>query len=218
LRAGKYVRFTLGDTVRNGANERLLEQFACRRCHVSAKRGNRLAVSLDAAVSWKSAAELLQALRQPVANMPDFKLGEEQITTLLNAIYYGSQGRTTDVSVPVKIHFATSTKKNIDIFSSKCGHCHRMLSERLGSVGTGDIGPNLSGLLSVYYPKTFKNNTAWTVQNLADWLKNPRAIRPWASMQPVLLTATELNKIEAVLFVTVTAESFYHFNQLFDQH
>ena len=202
LRAGKYVRFTLGDTVRNGVNERLLEQFACRRCHVSAGRGNRLAVSLDAAVSRKSTAELVHSLRQPATNMPDFKLDEEQITTLLNAIYSGSQGRTTDVTAPVKIHFTTFTKKNNDTFTTKCGHCHRILSERLGSVGAVDIGPNLSGLLTVYYPKTFKNSVAWTVQNLADWLKNPRAIRPWANMQPLVLTATEMNEITTIIFVT----------------
>lgn len=202
MRAGKYVRFTLGDTDRNRDDERPLEQFACRRCHVSAGRGNCLAVSLDAAVSRKSTAELVHSLRQPVANMPDFKLTEEQITSLLNAIYSGSQGRTTDVTAPVKIHFATSTKKNKDTFTTKCGHCHRMLSERLGSIGTGNVGPNLSGLLSVCYPKTFKNSVAWTVQNLADWLKNPRAIRPWANMHPVVLTATEMNEITTIIFVT----------------
>jgi mono/diheme cytochrome c family protein len=199
LRPGKYARFIIGDRAEAKEGERLTDRLACRRCHVSGGRGNHLAVNLDAAAARKTGGELALSIRHPVANMPDFRLNEEQITTLVNALLAGSQGRRTDESAPVKVHFNTPGKKNPDIFSTKCGSCHRILSDRLGAVGTGEVGPNLSGLLSEYYPKTFRNNEAWTAQNLNLWLKNPRSIRPWARMLPVTLTGSELKELVSVI-------------------
>lgn len=77
-----------------------------------------------------------------------------------------------------------------------------MLSGRLGAVGTGEIGPNLSGLFSKYYPKTFRNGEAWTPRNLSAWLKNPREIRPWARMLPVALTGAEAKELESIILVS----------------
>jgi mono/diheme cytochrome c family protein len=199
LRAGKYARFTLGDGVYIKEGERLMEQLACRRCHVSGGRGNRLAVSLDGAAVRKTAGELALSIRRPVANMPNFALTEDQITTLVNAVFAGSQGHDTAESAPVRVHFNASGKKRADIFSAKCGSCHRILSERLGAVGTGEVGPNLSGLFSEYYPKTFKNGDAWTIQNLSAWLKNPRETRAWAKMLPVTLTEAEIKELTQIL-------------------
>jgi mono/diheme cytochrome c family protein len=202
LRAGKYARFTIGDGALLKEGERLLNQLACRRCHVSGGRGNHLAVSLDAAASGKTAGELARSIRRPVAAMPNFSLDEEQITVLVNAVFAGSQGRKTDETVPVKVHFNNSDKKREDIFSTKCGSCHRMLSERLGAVGTGGIGPDLSGLFSEYYSKTFRDGEVWTFRNLSAWLKNPREVRPWARMQPVALTETEMKELEKIVLVS----------------
>ena len=182
--------------------ERLMDQLACRRCHISAGRGNRLAANLDDAAVRKTAGELVLSIRRPVANMPYFGLDEERITMLVNAIYAGSQGRQTDEAAPVRVHFNTSGKKNPDIFSTKCGSCHRILSERLGAVGTGEIGPNLSGLFSKYYPKTFKNGEAWSASKLSSWVKNPRETRPWARMLPVTLTETETKELESIIIVS----------------
>jgi len=91
LRAGKYALFTLGDGAQIKDGQRLVDQLACRRCHVSSGRGNRLAVSLDGSVVRKTAGELAFSIRRPVANMPDFALGEEQITVLVNAVSAGAQ-------------------------------------------------------------------------------------------------------------------------------
>jgi mono/diheme cytochrome c family protein len=199
LRAGRYARFTLGDGVFIKNEERLMEQLACRRCHVSGGRGNRLAVSLDEAAARKTAGELALSIQRPVANMPNFALTEEQITTLVNTIFAGSQGHDTAETAPVRVHFNASGKKRADVFSTKCGSCHRILSERLGAVGTGDIGPNLSGLFSEYYPRTFKIGEAWTIQNLSAWLKNPRETRAWARMLPVTLTEAEIKELKQAL-------------------
>lgn len=206
LRSGKYARFTIGDSPQTRAAERLMDQLACRRCHVSAGRGNTLATSLDGAAIRKTAGELALSIRRPVANMPNFGLEEEQITTLVNTILAGSHGRKTDQTAPVRVHFNVSAKKSADIFSTKCGSCHRTVSERLGAVGTGDIGPNLSGLFTEYYPKTFKNGEAWTARDLRVWLKNPRETRPWARMQPVTLTESETKELESIIVVSTKSE------------
>jgi len=199
LLPGKYARFTVADRAEARVGERLMDRLACRRCHVSGGRGNLLAVSLDAATARKTGGELALSIRHPVANMPDFRLDEEQITMLVNAIYAGSQGRKTAESAPVRVHFNVSGSKNADIFSTKCGSCHRILSQRLGAVGTGEVGPNLSGLLSEYYPNTFGNGKSWTVRNLTVWLKNPRETRPWARMLPVTLTGAETEELVLIL-------------------
>ncbi len=202
LRAGKYARFTLGNAAQIKEGEQLMNQLACRRCHVSAGRGNRTAVNLDAAATRKTAGELATSIRHPVAHMPNFALDEERVTTLVNVVLAGSQGRNTDETAPVRVHFNNSGKKNTDVFSTKCGSCHRLLSLRSGAIGTGEIGPNLSGLFSEYYPKTFRNNEAWSAKNLKDWLKNPREIRPGSRMLPVTLTDAEANELESIILLS----------------
>ena len=199
LRAGKYARFTLGNAVQKIYGDRLVDQLACRRCHISAGRGNRLAMNLDVSSVRKSAGELAVSLRRPVVNMPKFGLDEELTTTLVNAILAGSQGHKTDDSVPVRIHFSHSGQKSMDIFSKKCGSCHRLLSEQFGAVGTGEIGPNLSGLFTEYYPKTFKADDVWTTKTLSLWIENPRKIRPIVTMQPVKLTEAEMKDLVSVI-------------------
>lgn len=199
LLPGKYARFTVAGRAEAEEGERLMERLACRRCHVSGGRGNSLAVSLDAAAVRKTGGELALSIRRPVANMPDFRLDEDQTTTLVNAVFAGSQGRRTDGAAPVRVHFQATGTKNPDIFTVKCGGCHRLLSQRLGAVGTGEVGPNLSGLLTRYYPKTFRTGEAWTAQNLDLWLKNPRETRPWARMLPVTLTGAETKELVSIM-------------------
>lgn len=198
LRAGKYVRFTLGNVAQKREGEHLMNQLACRRCHVSAGRGNGLATNIDGSAVRKTAGELVLSIRQPVASMPDFGLDEERITMLVNIIFAGSEGREMDKAVPLKVHFNNSGNKNEDIFSKKCGSCHRTLTGRLGALGAGDAGPNLSGLFSPYYPRTFKSSEGWTAGNLGDWLKNPRNIRLMTRMQPVELTEKEMKELAEI--------------------
>lgn len=203
VRPGKYARFTLGNRAEAMDGERLMDRLACRRCHVSGGRGNPLAVNLDAAAVRKTADELARSIRRPAASMPDFRLNEEQLTTLINALLAGSLGRRTEQAAPVRVHFSATGKKGDDIFSKKCGSCHRMLSQRLGSVGTGGVGPDLSGLFTEFYPKTFRNGEAWTPRNLDLWLRNPRETREWARMLPVALTEAEAKELVSVMLLSV---------------
>lgn len=202
LLGGKYIRFTIGDVAQMKEGQRLVDQLACRRCHITAGRGNRLAASLDAAAAQKTAVDLALSIRRPVVNMPDFVLKEEQITSLVNALYAGSRVRLADAASPVRVHFNTTGKQNADLFSKKCGSCHRIVSQRLGAVGSGDVAPNLSGLLSIYFPKTFRNGESWTARKLDGWIKNPRDTRKWATMPPVTLTGAESKELESIIFVS----------------
>jgi mono/diheme cytochrome c family protein len=178
-----------------------MDQLACRRCHVSAGRGNGLAANLDGSAARKTAGEIVLSIRQPVATMPKFGLVDERIAMLINMILAGSQGHETDTIAPAKVHFSNSGNKSEDIFSKKCGSCHRILAERMGALGAGDVGPNLSGLFSQYYPKTFRNGEVWSARNLRAWLKNPREIKEWARMLPVVLTEKEMKELETIFSV-----------------
>ena len=203
LIAGRYAAFTLGESPQLRAGERLLEQYACRRCHLIAGRGNRLAADLDRSLAHRSPEETSESILHPVQNMPDFHLSRQQAILVINALLAAS-ARTPGDSVEQRqvVHFDRATKGGADIFSRKCGACHRALTTGLGGVGQGEVGPNLSGLLSPYYPPSFGDGTEWTEQKLATWLKNPRRIRPWARMQPVEVTGKEFRELLGILKVT----------------
>lgn len=201
LRAGKYVRFTLGGQTLIHEAEQLMARLGCRRCHVSAGRGNQLATALDAVARRRGAAELAQSIRKPVVNMPDFSLAEEQITMLVNVIYAGATGNDTAESDSEVIHFSAAGKKNADTFTEKCGACHRVVSARLGAIGSGTAGPNLSGLFTGYYAGMFSNGGSWDEQRLRRWLQNPRAVSPVARMQPVTLSVSEFKELESIVSI-----------------
>lgn len=206
LVAGKYARYTLDDPQYLKGAHSLLDQYSCRRCHISNGRGNRLAANLDASVARKSPSELDNSILLPVNNMPDFRLNKEQTTLLVNAILAGSHSRTPEVSTPAAVHFSNAKNKNTDVFTRTCGSCHRLLSEHRGALGAGKIGPDLSGLFSVNYPKNYRVNDSWTPHNLSFWLKNPREVQLWSRMRPVRLTADELNELESILQISSGTE------------
>lgn len=198
--AGRYAGFTLGETAEVRVGMELIGQYACRRCHVVAGRGNRLAASLDLAAARKTPPELAKAMLQPTEGMPDFRLDEQGQTAIINALLAAALARKPDNAVqPQVVHFSRSAETGRDIFSRKCGQCHRILSLRYGALGRGDIGPNLSGLLSPFYPQTFRTAERWTEARLADWLKNPRRTRPWALMQPVALSSAESAELASIM-------------------
>lgn len=176
-----------------------MEQLACRRCHVSAGRGNRLATDLDASAGRKSPEELVTAIRTPARAMPDFRLPEQGLTAVVTAVLSGAQGRRNVQGQPLVVHFDRSGDTNKDLFTRRCGGCHQALTPRLGGIGTGAIGPNLSGLLSPWYPASYGTGEHWTRTRLAHWLRNPRAVRPWALMRPVTLTGGEWGELEQIL-------------------
>lgn len=202
LICGRYDRFTLpGDPVLQEGN-RLLERYACRRCHLIGGKGNRLSANLDQATVRRSPEELAVSILKPVQSMPDFRLAEQQALALVNALLSAARHQTdAPVLRPQVVHFDQTSTAGKDVFSIKCGPCHRVLTERLGGLGLGDAGPNLSGLLSSFYPKSFKAVEDWNAKRLRRWLENPRAIKVVARMQPVRLSEVEFRDLLEILRV-----------------
>jgi len=199
LIAGRFARFTLGNVAEVEQGKRLLEQFGCRRCHESGGRGNRLATSLDSLMELKPIDEIVLSLRDPARGMPDFSLNDDQIIALVNALFSSSKknpGRGEER--PLAVHFDAGLKERQDVFSRNCGSCHRLLTQKQGLLGSGQVGPNLSGLLSEFYPPSFGNKKRWTHDELRHWLKNPRRIRPITLMRPVLLDKKQLAELDAL--------------------
>ncbi|MCM0082144.1 c-type cytochrome [Geomonas sp. Red32] len=194
---GKYLWYTVGKGDALAGGERLMERFACRRCHVSGGKGNHLATPLDGVMRSREASAVVAAIRTPALGMPDFRLTDRELTPLINALYAGSSRAPAPVKEPpVSVHFADRAGRAQDVFSRKCGSCHRMLTSRLGLLGSGEIGPNLSGLLTPWYPPTFRGSERWNAERLFRWVENPRRIAPEARMQPVPLTAEERRELE----------------------
>jgi cytochrome c2 len=205
LIAGRYAAFTLGDGPSLREGERLLGQYACRRCHVVGGRGNRLSANLDRSVVRKTPEEITTSILQPVQNMPDFHVESPRAFLLVNDLLAEADRQATASGDQRQVvHFDRRGMAGKDVFSRTCGPCHRALTVRLGGLGQGDAGPNLSGLLSPHYPETFRGKGRWTERGLATWLKNPRMARPGARMQPVVLTEPEFRELVDILKVEGT--------------
>jgi cytochrome c2 len=93
-----------------------------------------------------------------------------------------------------RVQFVRDPTRAPSAFDDKCGGCHRLLSS-LGPEGSAGRGPNLSGLLTSFYPRTAPGEREWSEKVLADWVKNPRALRPSTLMPPVPLNESELQKV-----------------------
>jgi cytochrome c2 len=159
-----------------------------------------LASNLDTSFDKKMPEVLADAIKKPAAFMPDFYFQETDVTRLVNAIldasavYASTSGELSQV-----IHFEADKEDSDNIFGRSCGACHRILTQRIGGIGTGDIGPNLSGLFSDFYFQNFKGRKSWDSNGLEKWLKNPRDIRPNAQMPPVHLKKKELRHLITIM-------------------
>ncbi|MEW6334238.1 MAG: selenite/tellurite reduction operon c-type cytochrome lipoprotein ExtS [Thermodesulfobacteriota bacterium] len=204
LIAGRYAHFTLKESPVVARGRKLVAGLACRRCHVYEKKGNRLAADLGSLVRNVAPQAISDSIRSPVSFMPNFHLDEIQIGPLVNAILAGAnaaEGKGQEI--PQVVHFADEGRREENIFIRRCGPCHRVLSEPFGGLGAGDIGPNLSGLFSVFYPKTYRDGGRWSRDALQKWLENPRQSRLAARMQPVRLTTGEFD----LLLLTLRIDS-----------
>ncbi len=197
---GKYAWFTIAGSQPVARGKRLVKLCACRRCHSLDGRGNRLAANLDGLMRTRRPAEIALAIERPAPCMPDFHLSQKAVTDVTNAIL--ACGQATSVKTgetPLVVHFADERQQRENIFESKCGGCHRMLNEKYGGLGRGDAGPNLSGLLTSFYPKTFGDNKPWSTKKLRNWLENPRRVRRNAQMPPVCLKEEEFGQLVEIL-------------------
>jgi len=180
--------------------EKLLDSFACRRCHTTAGKGNRLASNLDSLPVNSTPENIYQAIKSQALFMPDFRFDDRQMTDLVNAILAGAlkAGRKGG-ETPQVVHFEDGKRNVENIFEKKCGPCHRVLTQAFGALGKGDIGPDLSGIFSEHYPATSKDKGSWTEATLKKWLENPRNVREESPMRPITLKKEEFERLLAVL-------------------
>jgi mono/diheme cytochrome c family protein len=191
LLTGRAAEFRARDgaAVREGRD--LVERAACRRCHTIAGEGNRLAADLDRVVAQREQPELIASIRAPVENMPDFGLREAQAQAIVAFLLTGADGaRPQDA---YRVHFARGERKG-DLFQEKCGGCHRALGPA-GPLGSGNAGPNLSGLLTRFYPPTAPGDRSWSGRLLAERLRNPRSSQARATMPPIQVNDDELGRL-----------------------
>jgi mono/diheme cytochrome c family protein len=171
----------------------LVERAACRRCHTIAGEGNHLAGDLDRVVTQREQPELIASIRTPVENMPDFGLRERQAQAIVAFLLTGADGaRPQDA---YRVHFARGERK-ADLFQEKCGGCHRALGPA-GPLGSGSAGPNLSGLLTPFYPPTAPGEAPWSRRSLAERVRNPRSAQARATMPPIEVSDDELGRLIA---------------------
>ena len=193
LVAGRFAHYTIeGNHVVERGKE-LLERLACRRCHRFAEKGNRLAGSLDVTGAAGKAGDIYDSIRTPALFMPNFHANDAQIAALVNAILARAKSeKPAEGEIAMVVHFQDAQNIRKNVFAGQCGKCHKILSEKSGGLGSGDVGPNLSGLFSEFYPRTYRDAESWNPEKLKKWLENPRDIRANAIMQPVRLAPDEL--------------------------
>jgi cytochrome c2 len=197
---GRYSWWAIPGAAPLSRGEKLAEQFACRRCHALAGRGNRLASDLDRVAAGSSPEQIGHTLKFPVLYMPQFRLSERQTVDLVTVILAaGAKAAPKRGESPQVVHFEDTKKRAENVFAQKCGPCHKALTAAEGALGRGDVGPNLSGLLTEFYPPTAHQESRWTRDTLQKWLENPRALRPQTQMQPVRLRPEEFDQLLTLL-------------------
>ncbi len=170
--------------------ERLRDALGCRRCHVTGGRGNAWAIALDR-VAWRRDQERLRAsIEQPASFMPDFSLSPRQADRLIAVLLRDAERGSTEERYLVR--FRDRPVDRAGAYVTYCGPCHRALT-RSGPLGTGSSGPNLTGLLTPYYPSA--DGRAWDRERLARGVRNPRAGNRTAAMPPVRMRDDELSQV-----------------------
>ncbi|WP_129125026.1 selenite/tellurite reduction operon c-type cytochrome lipoprotein ExtS [Geomonas oryzae] len=199
---GRFAWFAVPGSAPLEKGRRLMDTFACRRCHTSAGDGNRLAGNLDRLPEGTTAQEISEAIRVPALMMPQFQFDEAQRAALVSAILAGARRAGVNGEKrgepPQVVHFKREREEE-DIFGKRCGPCHRALTATHGGLGRGSVAPNLSGLFTRYYPKTAPNGAAWEERSLKKWLENPRRERPFTPMRPVPLEPADLERLLTLL-------------------
>jgi cytochrome c1 len=176
--------------VRAGAA--LVEQAACRRCHVIAGEGNGLATDLGAVVWSRSQQDLRGALDRPADSMPWFGFAPRQADRVI--AYLLATRRPAAGRDAYRVRFLGAGTRPRSPAEQRCGPCHAALTPS-GPLGRARDAPNLSGLFTPYYPATGPRGQRWTPDSVRAWIANPRAWRPGTTMPPVSVTDAEVAEI-----------------------
>lgn len=189
---GALVRYRVPGDPSVETGRQWIDKAGCRRCHTLNVKGNGLATNLDR-VSGRHPLNLLSSILKPVTAMPNFRFDDKTAANLVNAIQSSAQSDSrSSRKPPVIVRFNEKAKQRENVFEKRCGGCHQVLTKDFGGIGKGIAGPNLSGLLTVFYPSSYGKGQRWTDDRLKQWIKNPRDSRPNARMQPVTVKKEEL--------------------------
>lgn len=192
---GRLVQYRIPGNPAVEPGRQWIEKSGCRRCHTINAKGNKLASNLDR-LTGRHPLDLLASILKPVASMPDFRFDEETAGQLVNAILVAAKpDRSDSRKVPVVVRFNRKGDQQENTFEKRCGGCHQVLTKDWGGIGKGVAGPNLSGLLTGFYPTTYGKSQRWTDDRLRQWIANPRDSRPNARMQPVPVKREELTEL-----------------------
>jgi len=193
---GRYASFTNPQSGAVVSGKRLAEQSACRRCHILSETGNRLASNLDSLLKTSTPAEIRTALTDPAIFMPTFSFSEQDLDRMITVILAGGLKSGKNIQEPPRIvHFNEQKPGQHNMFVKQCGGCHKLLSKQHGGLGSGITGPNLSGLLTRFYPFNFEGDKQWNEERLKRWLKNPREFRSQTLMRPIPLKPGEWEQL-----------------------
>lgn len=196
----RYSHFRMPGSVVVERGGKRIDETGCRRCHVIGGRGNRLATDLDQSVGTSAPEELAEAIRRPVLFMPDFHWSEALLDEVVNALYAAARGREmAGEELPRIVHFEVEGTAGENPFVKHCGSCHRVLTAAAGGLGETDVAPNLSGLLTPFYPVAYRENEPFNRDNLKKYLDNPRQTRPLTRMAPVPLKEEDYRKLLEVI-------------------
>ncbi len=191
---GRFAHFRFKDRKVILMGRSLIHRCGCRRCHRILGRGNALAIPIDGLSKDIEIDKIINNLKTPPFYMPVFDFNGEQIISVVNVVLRGIFLYKYHGEPYYIIHFKYGGSKNI--FVQKCGGCHKILTKHMGGMGNRDMGPNLSGLFTPYYP--FKD-IALTKEKLKLWIKNPRKIRKNALMPPVDIEDVQLKSLIDIL-------------------
>jgi len=189
---GKYAEFLFASSAKKNEGIDLINKSGCRRCHNIGNKGNKLSVDLNSSVKSQSVKTIVDSIKNPNEFMPNFYFTADQIDSIVTALLYFAYIEDRYNNNIVQVAHIASESENI--YEKKCGGCHKMISSNFGPVGSADIGPNLSGLLSDFYPREIAGKK-WSEQILVEWIKNPRSILINALMPVVILSDDELEKV-----------------------
>lgn len=188
--SGKFLKYKIDKKIKEDGDI-LIKNLGCRRCHIIGKSGNNKGNDLNKIIKKKTTEEIILAIQNPGYFMPDFKIYDSTLILLMNALFSSSNSDTIERGVNM-IYFKRQQLDNI--FDNKCGSCHRLISDKLGFLGKSGIAPNLSGILTEYYPKT-KNLKSNTPEDIKIFLKNPRSYNKNSIMPPQEISDIEIKNI-----------------------
>lgn len=199
LVAARFAHFGVEGSPVTASGWRAIEVMGCRRCHVTGGKGNRYASDLDQVASRARPDELRVALAKPAIFMPQFALAEGAAAHVVSAVLAGgARAPAAGGEAPTVVHFETRARSE-HAFEKRCGGCHRALTAERAGLGAGAVAPNLSGLLTPFYPFPFREGEPWSPARLREWIDNPRKVRPAVGMPPLKITDEERRQVEATL-------------------